>query len=105
MDMGRPATPFSECKDSSKRRKTKHLREENSTEELAYATQMKLRQEGNSAAAKLCLQSTSSPDKAANILSKVSETKESVFSPLEALIVVVTGDLRKDFFCLFKKNP
>lgn len=37
-DLGKPISPFPECSDISKRRKTKHIREQNSTEELAYAT-------------------------------------------------------------------
>lgn len=102
-DLGRPVTPFSECSDSSKRRKTRHVREQHSTEELVYATQMKLRQEGKSAAAKLCTQSTSSPEKAAQILSKVSQTKECAFSPLEALNVIVTADLSKSSYVFLRQ--
>lgn len=102
-NLGRPISPFAECSDSSKRRKTRHVREENSSEELVYATQMKLRQEGKSAAAKLCAQSTSSPEKAADILSKVSETKECAFSPVEALNVVVTADLSKSSYVFLRQ--
>lgn len=102
MDMGRPSTPFSESSESTKRRKTKHLREKHSTEELAYATQMKMRQEGMYASAKLCVQSTSS-DTAADILRKVSETKETMFSPLEALNVIVSADLSKDGYSFIRQ--
>lgn len=101
-DMGRPSTPFGECSDSSKRRKTKHLREGNSTEELAYATQMKLRQEGKCASAKLCQQCTS-PEKATEILNKVNEKKESVFSPLEALNILVNADLSKESYVFLRQ--
>ena len=101
--MGRPLTAFSECSDSTKRRKTRHVREHNLTEELAYATQMKLRQEGKSAAVKLCVQSTSSPEKAADILNKSSETKESVFTPVEALNVLVTANLSKNSYAFLRQ--
>ena len=102
-DGGRPVTPFSQCSDSTKRRKTRHVREQNSSEELGYATQMKLREEGKHAAAKLCAQSISSPEKAAEMLSKCSETKESIFTPLEALNVLVTADLSKNSYSFLRQ--
>lgn len=101
--LGRPISPFSECSESSKRRKTRHAREQYSTEELAYATQMKLRQAGKPAAAKLCTMSTSSPEEASDILSKMSETKECPFSPIEALNVVVTANLSKSSYVFLRQ--
>ena len=53
---------------------------------------MILRQEGNIHAAKLCAKATSSP-KAAEILKDIDRTKESVFSPVEALNIIVRTNM------------
>lgn len=49
---GRPSTSFEDSSERSKRRKTENLRTQSSTEELSYATQMNLRAEGKTDAAK-----------------------------------------------------
>lgn len=64
---------------------------------------MKLREEGKHAAAKLCVQTTSSPEKAIEILNKCSEEKESIFSPLEALNVLVKADLSKNSYSFLRQ--
>lgn len=100
--MGRPLTPFAECSESSIRRKTRDDRDQHSIEELAYATHLKLREEGHSAAAKFCARCTSSPEKAVDILINVSETKECAFSPVEALNNLVTADLSKSSYVFLR---
>lgn len=100
---GRPAIPFGEASESTKRRKTRHLRSQFSTEELAYATNMRLRQEGKVDAAKLCTEATSSPTKAATILKKANQTNECIFSPAEALNIIVNTDMSKNSYVFLRE--
>ncbi|KAK4884112.1 hypothetical protein RN001_000383 [Aquatica leii] len=58
---GRPSTSFSELGDRSKRRKTKKLREQYGSGELAYAAQMSLRSAGQKDAAKLIYEALLAP--------------------------------------------
>ncbi|XP_076052661.1 uncharacterized protein LOC143032080 [Oratosquilla oratoria] len=102
-NLGRPVSPFSESSESTKRRKTRHIRDNNSSEVLCYASQMKLRKEGKCAAANVCAQVTSSPEKAVDILDKSNQTKESVFSPVEALNVLVRTDMSKDNYLFLRQ--
>lgn len=55
---------FQSASDRSKRRKTEHLHEQTSTEELTYAAQMKLRSERQTDTAKVLKDMSSSPTKA-----------------------------------------
>ena len=94
-------TEFSEASDSTKRRRTRLLRENFTTDELTYATTMKLRHEGKGQAAKICVQATSSTSKAAEILEKSNEIKESAFTPAEALNIMVKTDMSKESYIFF----
>lgn len=50
---GRKQTEFEQCSERTKRFKTTHLRNSVSSQELAYAAQMRYRQEGETSASKL----------------------------------------------------
>lgn len=60
---GRPQKSFSDLSERSKRRKTEELRSSN-TDELTYATQMKLRETGKVEASKIVKDLTKSPSTA-----------------------------------------
>ena len=85
--------------DISKRRKTLNLRQENSEEKLAYATQMKLRSTGKITASKLCkeilLTTPTRPDK---IMKKIKEQKESSNTPREALSIILNTKMTKSTY-------
>lgn len=49
--IGRPCSAFADMSDRNKRRRVQSLRQSTSTEELAYATQMNLRDAGKTDAA------------------------------------------------------
>lgn len=83
---GRPTVSFSECSDRSKRRKTENLRSKVETEQLVYATQMKLRAEGKPSTAKILKQSLESGEITQSYIS---------YTPDEALALVVGAQLTK----------
>ncbi|XP_076034196.1 uncharacterized protein LOC143020994 isoform X2 [Oratosquilla oratoria] len=100
---GRPVAEFGEASDSTKPRRTRLLREQFSTDELAYATKMKLCNEGKVHAAKLCDQATSSSSKVAEILKKANHNNESMFSPVEALNIIVKTNMSKDIYVFLRE--
>lgn len=102
-DRGRPVTDFGEASDSTKRRRTKLLRDHFSTDELTYATNMKLRSEGKIQAAKLCNEATSSTSKAEEMFKKCNTNPESAFSPAEALNIIVRTDMSKDNYIFLRE--
>ena len=100
---GRPFSPFEETSQSTKRRRTRQLRSQYSTDELAHATKMKLRKEGKIDAAKLCDQVVSSPTKATEIIKKAEHPNESTFSPVEALNILVSTSMSKDSYIFLRE--
>lgn len=65
--LGRPSKVFQECSDRSKRRKTKHLREQVPAEQLTFAAHMSLRAAGESDASTVIKEITKSPTRAKKI--------------------------------------
>ena len=65
---GRPTTAeFNDNCERGKRKKTEHLRATTSTEELSYATQMKLRSSGHKKAADIVAAVSSRPESAEKV--------------------------------------
>lgn len=69
---GRPSKPFTELSVQSKR--TQSLRDSNKTEELAFATQMKLRETGKSQASKVLKEIIDSPARAKRYKKALSDS-------------------------------
>lgn len=94
--VGRPTLEFSKLSDRSKRRKTAELRSSNTTEELAYATQMSLRTSGQSHASKIVKDVTStSPTRASKYITAFTSKVEKTLSHDEALSVLVEHKFSK----------
>lgn len=101
---GRPKKEFMELSTRSKRRKTETLREEYSTEALAFATKMKLRKDGNLLAADLMKEITEPHTTGAgqHVMSENNNAKEIPFSPTEALALVVGTSMSKSNYTLLR---
>ena len=97
MPRGRPSKTFEESSERSKRRKTENLRL-NYTQELVFATQMKLRAEGESKAAKVVQ----------NVLSvnqpNSSNLTYTQYTPDESLALVVFAKLTKFQYNLIRQG-
>lgn len=93
---GRPSLEFSELSDRSKRRKIEELRTSNTTEELAYATQMSLRSSGQLHASKIIKDVTStSPIRASKYITAFTSKVEKTLSDDAALSVLVEHKFSK----------
>lgn len=101
--MGRPVSPFEVASECSKRRKTKMLRDNNSSEELKYATQMKLRKEGKNKMAKLFEVASTSTSKVNEVLQNMEKEVQTPFSPTEALNIIIRMDLSKDSYVFLRE--
>lgn len=103
---GRPSTSFEESSERSKRRKTEHLREFG-TQELLYACQMKLREDGELAAASI-VKSLSSDFHVGDIQRNKSlklATSQSLitpYSPDEALALYLDSQLSRDSYLMLR---
>lgn len=87
---------FVECSERTKRRRTMRLREDYTTEEIAYAAQMSLRATGQVDAAHVVAKvSTGSPSKASSYRSSEDHVSERTMTPEEALSVFVEGNFSK----------
>ncbi|KAJ4438245.1 hypothetical protein ANN_14184 [Periplaneta americana] len=89
---GRPQKSFSDSSERSKTRKTQGLRETVDTEELTFATQMKLRACGKPDASKVLKEITKSPKRATKYRKAYSSSlqeKRGQLSPLQALSMFV----------------
>ncbi|KAJ4452203.1 hypothetical protein ANN_03721 [Periplaneta americana] len=89
---GRPQKSFGDSSERSKRRKTQGLRETVDTEELTFATQMKLRACGKPDASKVLKEITKSPKRATKYRKAYSSSlqeKRGQLSPLQALSMFV----------------
>ena len=102
-EMGRPVSPFELASECSKRQKTKRLRDNNSSEELKYAIQMKLRKEGKNKMAKLFAVASTSTSKVNKVLENMEKELETSFSPADALNIIMKADLSKDS-CVFLRE-
>lgn len=100
---GRPSISFSDSSDRSKRRKTEKLREEYSSEELAFATQMSLRASGKVHVAQVLKNVTmGSPSEASSYLSSSNTVRERTMTPEEALSVFVEGRFSKNQYLVVR---
>lgn len=103
---GRPKVSFEDSSDRSKRMKTSNLRNTSSAVELAYATQMNFRAEGNNQAAKILKDITNTPSKAheyCNAL-KNQTTTYTKLSADEALSLLIEAKLSKSQYNLIRRQ-
>lgn len=95
---GRPAKCFEESSIRSKRRKTQNIRENLQTEELAFATQLKLREAGKAVASKVLNEIFQSPGRAQKYrktyCNSLKEKREKM-STLRALSMFVEAGLSR----------
>ena len=107
LKVGRPQTSFAESSDRTKRRKTEHLREDCSTEELSYATKISLRSSGAASAAEVVSDITStSPTRAHKYITamkKVSKV-ETTMTIDTVLALVLNGKLTKSQYINIPKT-
>ena len=85
--------------DRSKRRKVHNIKSSSSAAELALATSLSLKEEGNSAGAQLIMEiTTTTPTRAKIVLSKLWKKEEmhSEMSPEEARSLIITTELTKN---------
>ncbi|KAG5870783.1 hypothetical protein JTB14_009941 [Gonioctena quinquepunctata] len=90
---GRKQKNFIELSDRSKRRKTQELRNNLETVELTYAAKMKLRADGNVAAAKILDDITNSGPECATSYIKVSEVRNNRLTEDKALSLLTEAKL------------
>ena len=99
---GRPSGTFSDSSDRSKRRKTEHLRSSYETNELAYATQMKLRSSGAAQASNVVKEVTStSPSRASKYQSAYRQSLEKPLCEISAdlaLNLLISGKMTKETY-------
>ena len=82
--------------ESSKRRKTAQLRSDHSADQLTYAAQMKLRQEGKMVQSKLMREMNfTSPTRASKMQQKITYVAPTPFTPQEALALLINTDMSR----------
>ncbi|KAI4455436.1 molybdopterin cofactor sulfurase mosc [Holotrichia oblita] len=94
----RPSKAFEECSAVIKHRKTAELRGERSTEELSFATSIKLSESGNTDAARLLTEATTTtPTRASKILKTWITPKQEIssYSTEEAVAQIVSLNLTR----------
>ena len=92
---GRPQTPFVEWNNHTKRRKTGHLRDYYSTEELSYATKMSLRLSGAASAAKVVSDITSTyPTRAHKCITAMKKVSELEIATTTDTVLVLVLDAK-----------
>lgn len=95
---GRPLKSFGHVSERTKRRKTEQLRSQMSSEELTFATQVKLQCEGKTDASHVIKDLTQSPMRAKKYrqaLTKSKNDKEKQLTPLKALCMFVEAGLSR----------
>ena len=95
---GRPRKLFTDCSMSTKRRKTEEIRTSFSTDELSHATAMKLRFDGDEAAAKLVTECTdTTPTRSQKIFNKwkMESKNQTHMTPEEAIALFISENLSK----------
>lgn len=106
---GRPVIPFKESSLRTKRRKTKHLRRNNTLSELAFATHMNLRAAGFETAAKLVQKITETTPAIAKEIqqawkkSKIDTAPKS-YTAQEALSLFISTRLSKAQYLKLRKE-
>ena len=89
--------------DITKRRKTAKLRGAHSADELAYAAQMKLREEGRLIQAKLVKEiNFTSPNRPAKIKKKITELSPTPLTDHEALALIINTGMSKRSYMYLK---
>ncbi|KAL4721260.1 hypothetical protein ACJJTC_000227 [Scirpophaga incertulas] len=109
LNTGRPSKEFGELTESSKRRKTSHLRNEYKAETLLYAGQMTLREKGNVDSAYVIKDVMSSPTRGhkyreAFRKSATPEAKIKQLSPTEALSMFVEASLTRKQYEIIRES-
>lgn len=93
---GRPSSEFTDSSERTKRRRTEEMRSQSSTEELSYATQMKLRVSGKLDAAKVVKDVTlGSPSKAEKYRKSLEFVSETILSGDKALSLLIEQKLSR----------
>lgn len=98
---------FKQYSERHKRRKTEQLREEASAAELSFATSMKLRDEGDQAAAKLLTEATTTtPTRAKRIFQKwtTPDPGQRKYTPEEALALILELNLTREQYTRLKQS-
>ncbi|XP_050301756.1 uncharacterized protein LOC126739959 [Anthonomus grandis grandis] len=107
--VGRPKTKFYDSSERTKRRKTETLRRDNDLEELTFATQVKLANEGKRDASLVLNEITSTPKRATAYKKafSASKSKEKVqLTPQQALSMFIEVDLSKGQYEIIRSyNP
>lgn len=96
--LGRPLKSFIESSERSKRRKTQEIRTTFDTEELTFATQMKLRAEGKTDASNIIKDMSKSPNRATKYRKAYLSNPQvqiSQLTPLQALSMFVEAGLSR----------
>ena len=96
--LGRPEIDFSVSSERSKRRKVQNIKMSSSAAELALATSLSLREEGDIAATELISEvTTTTPSRARRVLSKwrKRDNPQREMTPEEAVYLIITNELTK----------
>lgn len=103
---GRPCKSFEVSSARSKRKKVSNLIQTASTSELSLAIQIKLRKSGHRGAASLINEVTSFPNRASKIKKTIqtSQVKGDVFTPEEALALIIDLKLTKHAYIELRKR-
>lgn len=103
---GRPKISFQDSSERTKRLKTGHLRSATSTQELAYATQMSFRAEGNVMASKILKDISNVPQKAEEYCTALNNNKKShsKLTSDEALSLIIEAKLSKSQYNLIRNQ-
>ena len=103
---GRPIINFADASDKTKRRKISALKK-TSVEELSYATQVKLKENGQAEASRLLKEATTTtPTRASEILNSYKNvntfTPVKKYSDEEALALIIDAKLTKSQYMLIR---
>ena len=102
---GRPSITFSESSDRTKRRKTKDIRDNRTSEELVFATKMSLRAEGKLDAAHVLQDITSgSPSQPSTYRKLLQMNEEKTLSDNDALSLLIESRLSKNQYLILRQT-
>lgn len=104
---GRPNVSFEDSSDRSKKRKTEELRRENSSKELAFATKVHLKEQGEGKASELVNEAVlTTPTRAEKILriwkSSKSQLQVKPYDENEAISLIIEGNLSQRQYKLIR---
>lgn len=100
---GRNDLSFEECKEKTKVKKCKDIRDQISLPVLAYATQMSLRAAGKIDESKIVKEIISSPTKAKKYRKSIEQVPPQQLTPDEALSVLVEAKLSRHQYNVIRK--